>query len=120
MTEKVVGYILLVGGILLILFSGYSVYSVFTKRAQPTQLFNFEGISLNVSQPIPGVKEVPKTELISGNILNDSSNIFAHLFLMGFVAATGYKLASIGAMLVRPIKVKLKEAPPPKETPEKN
>jgi hypothetical protein len=52
--------------------------------------------------------KTPKTEIISATMLNDSSNIFAHLMLMGFIVSLGYKLANLGIQMLRPIVVKLK------------
>ena len=121
MSEKILGYTLLTVGILTILFSAFSVYSIFTKKSKPAQLFNFQGLGIDASQMFsqslpPGVASLmpnppaggQKTELIPGSMLNESSNIFAHLLLMGFIASIGFKLASLGTMLVRPINVKLK------------
>ena len=110
MSEKIIGYTLLVCGIAIILFTAFNVYFVFTKQAQSIQLFNFPAISLDMSQSlgVPLPKSKP-TELISADILNQSSNVFAHLFLMGFIASIGQKLANLGVQLVRPIVVKLKE-----------
>lgn len=121
MNEKTIGYSLIIVGIVTILFSATSVYLVFTKKSEPVKLFNFKGIGLDVggffadSLP-PEASQMlsqnrgksPSTEIISADLINDTSNIFAHLFLMGFVASVGYKLASLGVMLVRPIVVKLK------------
>lgn len=120
MSEKITGYTLLVCGIALILFCAFNVYFVFTKQAQPVQLFSFPAISFDMSQSLTAglppeiARSLPKTaakptELISANMLNQTSNIFAHLFLMGFLASIGEKLASLGIQLVRPIVVKSKE-----------
>lgn len=111
MSEKIIGYTLLVSGIAIIIFTAFNVYFVFTRQAQPVQLFNFPSISLDMSQSL-GVA-LPKskpTELISADMLNQTSNIFAHLFLMGFFATIGEKLASLGVQLVRPIVIKSKES----------
>lgn len=130
MPEKVTGYILLVTGVAVIVVSTFSVYQVFTKKVQPVKLFNFKGIRLDPSQLInqdftqnlptnlpPEALELlnqqnrpltKSTEIISADLINDSSNIFAHLFLMGFIASAGFKLASLGVMLARPIVVKLR------------
>lgn len=125
MSEKAVGYSLLVVGILVILISALSVILVFTGNQKPVQIFNFESIGLDASSFLGG--DLPpeqraiveqagskKVDLIDAAILNDTSNLFAHLFLMGFVSTVGFKLASLGTMLVRPVVVKLKEATPPK------
>lgn len=117
MSEKIIGYILLAVGIMTIIFSGFSVYTVFTKQARPVQLFTFKGISLDASQLLstnlpPEATQLVKPggtqEIIPASLLNDSSNIFAHLLLMGFIGSVGYKIASLGVQLTRPIVVKLK------------
>lgn len=121
MQERVIGYVLLIVGVGTILFAGVNTYMVFTKKIQPIQLFSFAGVSLDMQQMVTGqlspeqasfVKkqtgEIPKTEIIPANFINDTSNIFAHLMLMGFVASIGYKLASLGTMMTRPIIVKAK------------
>jgi hypothetical protein len=120
MSEKISGYILIVVGIIIISASAYSAYAIFTKKAQPADLFNFQPIGIDTNQLLgsalpPEIADrmlnqanAPKTEIIPAALINDSSNIFAHLLLMGFLASIGYKLASLGIMLVRPIVVKLK------------
>lgn len=132
MSEKIIGYLLLAIGLTVILYSAVSVYMVFTKKSEPVKLFNFSGVSIdtadllgeNMSQE---QKQLAKeqlgdasVEIIPSNLLNDSSNIFAHLFLMGFVASIGYRLGMLGIYLLRPIKVNLKEAKPepPKAPPQ--
>ena len=129
MTEKILGYLLLTIGIITIVLSGASVYSVFTKKSTPVAVFNFKSISIDMGQLLPSNLSIPenlppevasllksedqptnktqKAEILPAEILNTTSNLFAHLLLMGFIASIGFKLASLGIMLVRPIKVKL-------------
>lgn len=120
MTEKVFGYVLIVLGVLFILGSAYSVYAVFTNRADPIQFFSVGGISLDPTQLLGGLPpeltqvmkeggQQSKTEIIPEALINKNLNAFAHLVLMGFMGGVGLKLATIGAMLVRPIVVKVKE-----------
>ena len=117
MPEKAIGYTLLSVGILTILFTAFSVIQVFTGNAEPVQIFTFEGIGLSASELTGGA--IPANEqidLISPELINDTSNLFAHIFLMGFISTVGFKLASLGTMMVRPIVVKVHEAHAP-ETP---
>ena len=107
MSEKIVGYTLLVIGIIVIVLSALNIYAVFTGQMLPVQLFHLNGISLDLSQ-YTGVKAKP-AELIPAETLNQTSNLAAHLFLMGFIASMGQKLASLGVELVRPIVVKLRD-----------
>ncbi len=121
MNPKILGYILLSIGISIIIYSGVSVYLVFTGSFEPFELFRFAGISLDpakflggdISSPNQAILQgqeigIQKTELIPSEMLNQPTNIIAHVVLMGFMAMVGFRLASIGAMLVRPIVVKLK------------
>lgn len=133
MNEKILGYILLIVGLLLIGVSVFSVFSVFTGRQEAYQLFNFSGISLNLSKiidqqaknfipqdtPLPEGFSVSSLlaqngtdssqELITSEMINLPMNLFAHITLMGFLAAAGLKVATIGTYLLREIKVNLKE-----------
>ena len=107
MTEKITGYSLLGIGIFLIIISVVSVFQVFTGQVKPVRLFQMQGISLDLGSQA-GIK-LPTTEIIPAALINDSTNLFLHLLLMGFIASTGQKLASLGVQLVRPIVVKLNE-----------
>lgn len=112
MTEKILGYVLIVIGLIIIAFSGYSVYSVFALHAKPIQPFNFPGIKVDfsqmVDQQLPVDKGKLQTELVSADILNSTSNLIAHVILFGFLASLGYRIALIGAQIVRPINIHLK------------
>lgn len=123
MSERIVGYILLVFGVGIILFSAWNVYGVFTKKIQPVQLFGFKGIGIDMGQIISnslprelsslaGTSAQPaqKTEIIPAEMLNGLSNIMAQIILMGFIGGVGMKLASLGVMLLRPVEVKMKES----------
>jgi hypothetical protein len=106
-TEKIIGYSLLFVGIFLIIVSVFSVFQVFTGAVKPVQLFQMQGISLDLGTQ-NGIK-LPSTEIVPAAMLNDTTNLFVHLLLMGFIASTGQKLASLGIELLRPIVVKLNE-----------
>ena len=121
MKEKVIGYSLLTVGILIILYSAFSVYSVFTKKQNPQDVFNLPGISLDLSGFVGGDLSPEeraameksnvntKAELISPEVLNTPLNYTFHILFMGFIASIGFKIANLGTLLVRPIKVNLKE-----------
>ena len=121
MNEKVAGYILLVAGVVIMLISALSVYLVFTKVIKPVQLFNSTGISIDLGSMIGGnlnalnnagvtnpKSQTKPADIIPADLLNDTSNLFAHVFLMSFLAGIGFKLSSLGVQLLRPIEVKLK------------
>ena len=110
MSEKIVGYILLFAGIAIILFSAFSVYGVFSKKADPVQFFTIGSVPIEI--PIAGQnvdKGVDEAGInIPIEVIRDPLNSFAHLALMMFIGGVGFKIASLGTMLVRPVVVKLK------------
>ena len=110
MSERITGYVLLVTGLLIILFATFSIIFVFTKRSEPVQLFTYNGISIDSSKLAPQVpgSTMPSEplEIISGDMINGSANIFAHVAFMGFLLTVGYNIALLGVNLLRPIVVK--------------
>jgi hypothetical protein len=110
MTEKILGYFLLIVGIMIIFFTAINVYNVFNKKTKPIDILNLPGISLDLSSLAGG--QLPtgaaKPELIAPEVLNQPMNLALHLFFMGFISTIGFKIASLGVMLVRPIKIKLR------------
>lgn len=110
MTEKIMGYLFLFVGVFLIVFSAIQVYFVFTKRIEPFELFKFKSVYVDASTFV-GMKlpNNPQIELLPAAMVNDPSNIIAHMLFMGFVASIGSRFATIGTQMARPIVVKLKE-----------
>lgn len=118
MNEKVVGYILLIVGIVVMTYAAVSVIGVFTNRSKPVDVFALSGISLDLGKiagsDLPSAqgqkldRADTKTEIFGPEMVNTPMNLVAHLLFMGFLATVGFKIASLGTMLVRPIKVKLK------------
>jgi hypothetical protein len=111
LSEKIIGYLLILVGVATILLATLSVYKTFTGQTNSITPFNFDAISMDMGKL---VDQAPaganlKQELISSDLLNHPMNLIAHLLLMGFIVTVGYKIASLGVMLVRPIKVKLRE-----------
>ncbi len=120
MTEKILGYLLLISGILIIGVSLFGAYSVFRGKMSVYPLFKLPGISIDlssfISSDLPNEqKEILnksqslKTELISPQLINEPLNFIFHLLFMGFIANVGFKISSLGINLLRPIKVKLNE-----------
>jgi hypothetical protein len=116
MTEKIIGYILLALGIIIILSAGVSVFSVLTRSSKPIQFIPAAAVTSEASVPktqtIQGVEvQMPSiNEMvgISADSLVFITNLTIHLFLMGFIVNVGFKVASLGVQLVRPIIVDLK------------
>ncbi|MDO8488254.1 MAG: hypothetical protein Q7S31_02975 [bacterium] len=117
MSEKVLGYSLITIGVGMILLAILLVWSVFSGKQAPPQLFNLSGVGFDMSQllgaGLPSQGQA-KSELISPQLINDPLNLTFYLLFMGFVVTAGAKIATIGTQLVRSIKVDLKTIPPAK------
>jgi hypothetical protein len=120
MPERTLGYLMFFFGLAVIVLSCFSVFMVFTAKMLPVRLFSSTGfyldtnilISANYLRELPGAP-LPKTiELVPADVINQVSNLTAHLILMTFVAGIGYKLALLGVQLLRPIQVNLRSTTP--------
>ncbi len=120
--NKIIGYLLLFFGILVILLSTINLYQVFTRQQKPVQFFTSQNSTINLNALInsmapptnnPALKNVQATSLINESALNDGLNLTLHIVLIGVVSGAGFKLASLGVMLLRSIQVKLLENPIP-------
>ncbi len=117
MREKFIGYILLILGISVIFFSIFNVYFLFSKKIKPFEVFDLPAITLDLSglmQSNIQESQLPpeanlNTELVKKEILNDPLNLIANIILYGFFVNSGFKIASLGILLLRPIKVDIKE-----------
>jgi hypothetical protein len=101
--EKIVGYILLAIGIIMIFFSVYEMMRVFTGGSPPPNLFNFSDISIQMSE------QAEETLLVSGEELNKLAAMAFWYMLMFFIMWSGGKIASLGVSMIREIKVEVKE-----------
>ena len=102
--EKIIGYILLTLGIVLLLFSIFEMITVYTGNASPPNLFNLSDISIPLGQNGTNVS------LIQGAQLSQLPNLFFWFILMGFVLLAGGKIASLGVSMIKEIKVEVKES----------
>jgi hypothetical protein len=110
-SEKVIGYVLLVIGLLAIFYSAFSVYAVFTGIMKPFDLFSFDAIKIDIGKFViqaPSDQNLTQ-DIVPSEVLNKPMNYIAHLLLMGFLASIGLKIANIGTYLLRPIKIKVHE-----------
>lgn len=104
MDKKIIGYLLLGLGLLLIIFSLYNVYSVFSGRFPPIKLFNQTGISVDLAE-ILGSEMISDTrlDLLSAATINGIFNYSFHLLFMSFISITGFRIASLGGQLLRSV-----------------
>ncbi|MBI2442357.1 MAG: hypothetical protein HYV40_00425 [Candidatus Levybacteria bacterium] len=116
MNERIVGYILLFAGIIIMFGSLIQVLLVFTGKMEPFRVFSIASPTISLDSLLPQLPTetltLPTTakkpiELIPTAQFNKMINMSVMIFLMGFVLSFGYKLSSLGVMMVRPISVKL-------------
>jgi hypothetical protein len=122
MPERALGYLMFVLGLAVIVLSTVSIFLVFTGKMPPISLFKATGFSLDTNVLIsanylhetPGNPLPQKIELIPASVINQTSNLTAHLILVTFIAGIGYKIALLGTQLLRPIQIKVRtESPTP-------
>ena len=103
-TEKIIGYALLILGVILLLFAIFEMVNVYTGNAAPPKLFNISDISLPTDQSGTGIT------VIQGAQISNLPNLFFWFILMFFVLFAGGKIASLGVSMIKDIKVEIKEA----------
>lgn len=117
MENKIIGYILIAVGVLIIFLTAFSVYNVFVNKAGPINVVSEETLF--------GLKSEGPSALdalnISPSSLSYIANLSFHLLFAGFLINVGFRIASLGTMLARPIVVDLQAKGLPKKEPqEKN
>jgi amino acid transporter len=101
--DKVIGYVLLLVGLILIAFAIYSVYDSYTSGSAPISLTI---IGENIS--IQGENETMIIEGISGEGVNRMAGLGLWWMAMFFVMIGGGKIAGMGVKMIREIKVEVK------------
>jgi hypothetical protein len=108
--EKIIGYILLTLGLILLFFSIAAMLNVYYNNNPPPELVNLSDISL----PGPNGDNIT---LLQGAELSQILNISFWYVLMLFVLLAGGKVATLGVSMIKDIKVEVKEPLlTPKET----
>jgi len=121
MSEKIVGYLLLLAGVGAIIFAGLSVYSSFTTGSVPINIFHLKSISIDplqmVSSALPqslsaNLKTATTSgsqsnlEILPADVFSQMANLLAYVILMTFVLNLGSKIAGLGIQLLRPGQIK--------------
>lgn len=104
---KVVGYALLIAGLILIIWAVYSIYNVYAGAAQPPSVIEMNGVTL--SMPTGQGTPPAQAELISGRDSSKLVNMGIWYALMFFVASAGGRVGGLGVKLIREIKVEVKK-----------
>lgn len=103
--NKIIGYVLLLVGFLLIAVSLWYTYSIFTGGDNPIQVFeSSEVLTIDpdvLPTDIQGQMQNALIKVIPLDFINDSLNLMAWLMLMWILIYGGGKIASIGVKLIK-------------------
>lgn len=122
MSEKITGYSLLSTGLIIMIFATIQIIFVFTGKAKPIELFQYEEQKQTVSSELDlnsllsqlqagqtsNAGSLPSLPFLDPDTINKSLNLIVYYLIMQFLLGLGYKLASLGTQLIRPINVILK------------
>lgn len=125
MSEKRTGYTMLIVGILIMIFAAVQIIFVFTGKANPIPMFeasqessgfDLQGLLEQMQRTSPyqvptsgtNPTPTPTVSFMDTNSINKMLNLLVYYFIMQFLLGLGYKLASLGVQLIRPIEVVMK------------
>jgi hypothetical protein len=101
--EKILGYALLILGLILLLFSIFAMINVYYGNTKAPALFELQDISLPIGQTGSDIS------LIEGTQVSLIANLFFWSILMGFVMISGCRIAQLGVTMIKDIQVQIKE-----------
>lgn len=117
--DKIIGYVLLAAGILMIVIPIFLIANVLTGKSKPVQVFNVEAPTFEIPLDTPKDAKTStglnitqsgsqKAKIIPDEVFNSSLNIGMYYLLMVFIGSSGSKIAGIGIKLIKDIKVQVK------------
>ncbi len=112
MTERKTGYILLIAGIIIMIYSATQIIAVFTGRAKPIEVVDYqmtkkESPTDKITQQFQ-LGALPTTPSFDQESLNELINLSIYYFIMQFLMGLGYKFSNLGVSMLRPIVVKVR------------
>lgn len=107
-TSKIIGYVLLAVGVLLITLPLWHTYNIFTGKAEPAQVFT-KPVSLQVDEkasPLDIQKQMQNAliKVMPIDLINNTLNLASWLFLMWILIYGGGKVADIGVKMIKGVK----------------
>ena len=103
---KMAGWILLIVGLILIVLTVYSMFTIFTGTTSPPGIFNMK--SITISMPTGEGTPPVEVELVPGDQVSRVVNMLIWTVLMLFIASAGSRIGGLGVKLIREIKVEVK------------
>lgn len=104
-TSKIIGYVLLIIGLLLIVGPLWQTYNIFTGKSLPPQVF-IKPVALQVDEKA-SLLDVQKQmqnaliKIIPIDFINNTLNLATWLLLMWILIYGGGKIAEIGVKLIK-------------------
>lgn len=101
--NKIIGYALLVVGILLIVLPLWQTYSIFTGKSQPAQIFQKPVVLQETKTSIADIQGQVQNALLKVlpiDFINSTLNLVTWLVLMWILIYGGGKIADIGVKLL--------------------
>ncbi len=104
-TNKIIGYALLLVGVLLIILPLWQTYMIFTGKAMPAQIFK-KPVALQANPQVgaldmQGQLQNALIKIIPIDFINNTLNLGSWLTLMWILIYGGGKLADIGVKLIK-------------------
>jgi len=104
--DKLVGYVLLIVGLIIIFLAIVWAYSAFASGSSRLSIFHWDNQKIKINN---GDNEPPQYLEIPGDQISKTINIMLWLTLMFFLVWAGGKVANLGVKIIRDIKVEIKE-----------
>ena len=103
-TNKIIGYVLLLIGVLLIALPIWQTYNIFTGKSVPAQVF-MRPVSLKVNPDvgaldIPGQVQNALIKVLPVDLIDNTLNLASWLLLVWILIYGGGKIAEIGVKLL--------------------
>ena len=104
--DKIVGYVLLIVGLIVIFLGIIWAYSAFTSGSSRLSIFHWDSQKIKITS---SDNEPPQYLDIPGDQISKTINIMLWLALMFFLVWAGAQIANLGVKIIRSIKVEIKE-----------
>jgi hypothetical protein len=104
--DKLVGYALLIVGLIVIFLAIIWAYSAFTSGSSRLSIFHWDNQNIKITS---NDNEPPQYLDIPGEQISNTVNIALWLALMFFMVWAGAQIASLGVKIIRSIKVEIKD-----------
>jgi hypothetical protein len=101
--NKIIGYVLLLAGLLLILVPLFQTYQIFTGKSLPPQVFKTETVTANPNAGFDLQKQMQNAfiAILPLALINNTLNLLGWLTLMVILMFGGGQLANIGIKLIK-------------------